>query len=222
MPAKSATRLRLSRKPLGYRIGRKFREGFPDDPGLTQAQRRRIAAWAQALAPETLTAEQEELLATPAPSTSSARGRAEQLAGYDQSPFWRYLSPRERALVRDPSSHGRLRSASYPLSVGQLATLANASPDQIRYWNQVGLLPARRSKGRQRQFFPVAAVRAFFLKNLGQSGISLLRKVRKKEAGPLFVGIAAVLAEEAATTQSTDQALLQQTATHLEKISSLA
>jgi hypothetical protein len=215
-------RLRLSKDPLGYKLDGKLRRGFPDDADLTEAERRRIAAWAQALAPKTLTAAQEELLQGSAAPRSGARQRAEALASLEGSSFWRFLDQEERKLVRDPSGRRGLAGASYPLGISDLATLVNATVDQIRYWNDAGLVPARRSAGGQRQFFAAAAMRAFFLRKLGRSGIAILRKVRNREAGPLLVGIATVLSEEAASAPAADQSVLQSAATELEKVSSLS
>jgi excisionase family DNA binding protein len=149
---------------------------------------------------------------------SAAQKKAAELANHKQSPYWGHLSDKQRALVEDPFQHAKLRGADYPLLVSQLATLVNVSEDQIRRWHDAGLIPAARSPGGHRRFYTAAAARAFFLKGLGQNGISVLRQVSNGQGGPLLVGISAVLADEAAKAEPEKQELLQRTAGDLEKV----
>lgn len=216
----SSARVKLSRDPPGYRVGQQFREGFPDDPQLPEAQRRRVAGWARALAPGQMTAEQQSLLDTTAP-ISKAQKEAERLAGYQESPFWRHLSREDRALVKDPNRHPQLSGIEYPLRVGQLATLVGASGDQIRRWHDLGLLPARRTQGKHRKFYEAAAARALFVAGLGQLGIAILQKVRTGDAGPLLVGLSTVFADEAEDAAPEQRSLLLQTAERLQEVSDL-
>jgi len=214
------SRLRRSADPPGYSIGRTFRDGFPDDPSLTRAQRLRIASWARALAPEALTVEQRALLESDRPpAPSAAKKKAEQLASYEGSPFWGFLEKSQQALVRNPGKHPDLPDgAGYPLGVGRLATLVGATPDKIRHWHNCGLLPARRSAGRHREFYAAAAMKAFYLNDLNRGGIALLRDLTEGRGAPLLLGISTVLYDRASAAPGPDQDLLWRAATDLEKV----
>jgi DNA-binding transcriptional MerR regulator len=216
--AKSRRRLHRTADPLGYRIGDEQRDGFPDDPRLTRGQRLRIAGWARALAPETLTDTQRELLGDTARQTSPAAERAAELSGFEASPYWTLLDDRRRALVRDPSNHPDLRDADYPLGVAQLATLVGATADKVRYWHNSGLLPARRSSGRHREFYAAAAVRAFYLNALGRPGITVLRDLVQGRGAPLLLGISAALHDKASDSNQSDRDLMRRAAADLEQV----
>lgn len=167
-----------------------------------------------------MTAEQQSLLASTAPG-SKAQKEAGRLAGYQESPFWRYLSKEDRALVKDPNRHPQLSGVKYPLSVGQLATLAGASSDQVRRWHDLGLLPTRRTQGKHRKFYEAAAARALFVVGLGPLGVAILQKVRTGNAGPLLVGLSTVFADEAEHATPDRRTLLLQTAEDLQEVSGL-
>lgn len=216
--AKSRTRLHRTIDPVGYRIGGEQRHGFPDDPLLSRGQRLRIAGWARALTPETLTQIQRDLLGSKASAPSPAAARSAALSGFEASPYWGLLDDHRRALARDPSVHPGLRSAAYPLGVAQLATLVGATPDKIRYWHNSGLLPARRSSGRHREFYAAAAVRAFYLTALGRPGITVLRDLVQGGGAPLLLGISAALYDKASDSDQPDHALMRRAAADLEQV----
>ncbi len=194
-------RLRLSRDPLGYWLGEEFRDGFPDDPGLPVGARRRIAAWARRHAPNEVSESQAQALRSPAETSGSAAlQEAERQGIYERSSLWGCLTDSERELVRRPSLRYGLASASYPLSIGQLSALSKVEPATLRYWNDVGILPAHRTEGGQRRFFAIAAMRAFALRRLGPQGITILREVSQgsEKAATLLAGVSMILREQAA------------------------
>jgi hypothetical protein len=213
-------RIRLYRTddPVGYRIDGEQRVGFEDDPHLTRGQRLRIAGWARALTPETLSAEQERLLAAGGPSPSAAQVRAAELSSFEESPYWMLLDERQRDLVRNPARHPDLDGAGYPLGVSQLAALVGATPEKVRHWHNSGLLPARRTAGRHREFYGAAAVRAFYLNGLGRPGITVLRDLARGEGGALLLGVSAVLHDRASGAEKSEHDLLQRAATNLEQV----
>jgi DNA-binding transcriptional MerR regulator len=211
-------RLCLSREPLGYRIGEHLVEGFPDDLRLTQGQRLRIAGWARALAPGSLTETQRGLLDGFQAEPSAARARAEEESSYRASPIWGLLDESQRRLVEEPSAHPALAGVGYPLRTAQLATLVEASDEQIRYWNEVGLLPARRTAGGQRRFYAAAAMRAFLLRGIGQPNLAVLRALHQGGGREMLLAIAMVLQEQAPEDDEERRELLLDTAANLEEI----
>ena len=211
-------RLRRSSDPLGYLIGELVVEGFPDDPRLTPGQRLRIAGWARALTPESLTDVQRELLDGFEAKPSEARSRAEEESSYQASPIWELLDDGRRRLVADPSTHPSLEGVEYPLRTAQLATLVGASEHQIRYWNQLGLLPARRTAGGQRRFYAAAAMRAFLLHRIGQPSLTVLRDLHRGEGREALLAIAMIFQEQALADDEERRELLLDTAANLEEI----
>lgn len=221
MVVMSKSRLRRSADPPGYWLGEEFHTGFVDDPGLPEGHRRRIATWARATG--SVSDAQRELLAQlPHRELSEAQRRAEELAGPQASPMWGYLTDEERAMVLDPGTHPKLAGASYPLGIGQLATLTGSTQDQIRHWHELGLLRARRSKGGHRQFFANAALRAYFLRgNMPQPYITVLRDISNLKGAPLLAGMATLLQEQASKFDAGERELLTQTAHDLERVSAV-
>jgi hypothetical protein len=144
--------------------------------------------------------------------------RAAELSGFEAGPYWMLLDERQRNLVRDPGSHPDLDGASYPLGVTQLADLVDATPEKIRHWHNSGLLPARRTTGRHREFYAAAAVRAFYLNGLGRAGITILRDLARGKGGALLLGLSAVLQDRASDAAKSEHDLLQRTAADLEQV----
>jgi hypothetical protein len=186
---KSTPRLRRSADPVGYWLGEDFREGFADDPALTQGQRLRLAGWARSHTPDRFDETQRALLDDFNPAPSSARKQAEELSSYKVSPIWRMLDNSQRALVEEPGRAPALAGATYPLRTSQLAQLVGATEDQVRYWNSSGLLPAQRTQGGQRRFYATAAMWGFLLDDLGPAMLHVLRMVNRGEGGKLLVAI---------------------------------
>lgn len=222
MAVMSKSRLRRSTGPPGYWLGEEFHTGFVDDPGLPEGHRRRIATWARAAG--SISDAQRDLLAQrPQRKSSEAQRRAEELASPQASPMWDYLTDTEQRIVLDPGAHPKLAGASYPLGIGQLATLTGSTQDQIRHWHELGLLRARRSKGGHRQFFANAALRAIFLRgNMPQPYITVLRDISNLKGAPLLAGMATLLQEQASRFDTTaERELLTQTAHDLERVSAV-
>lgn len=190
-----AVKIKLSRKPLGYSLNGEFRTGLPDDPELPTGQRLRIAGWARALAPDQLTEDQRQLLEGFTPKASAARQRAEAESSYQGSPIWNFLSDEQRKLVDDPALHTQLKGTHYPLRTAELATLVGVSSDQIRYWNESGLLPARRTAGNQRRFYAEASMWAFLLADMGQPLLSVLRQVHEGRGSKFLAALSMLLRE---------------------------
>lgn len=213
-----ASRLRRSSDPPGYWLGKRFREGFPDDPQLTQGQRLRIAGWGRAVAPDQLSDEQRQLLDDFDLRSAPSRKRAEQLADFRAGPHWRALSAGQRGLVDDPSIHPDLGEAAYPLRISQLAVLSGASLDQIRQWDRAGLLPARRTEGGQRRFYAAAAARALFLAAVDQQSLGILRKVTDGGGQRLLLGISGIFREQASVASKAERPLLLRAAADLEEL----
>jgi hypothetical protein len=212
-------RLRRSNDPPGYWLGDEFRPGFGDDPTLPDGFRRRIATWARA-AGNLSDAQRDFLARQPDVTTSDAQRHARELAGPQASPMWDFLSEKERGLVLHPASHLRLANASYPISIGQLATLTGSTENQLRHWHELGLLRARRTRGGHRKFYANAALRAFFLRSqMPQSYITVLRDVQSFKGGPFLAGLATILQEQADDFDPSDRDLFAHTANDLERLS---
>jgi DNA-binding transcriptional MerR regulator len=212
-------KLRRSTDPLGYWLGDEFYAGLNDDPSLPEGYRRRIATWARA---ENVHSDvQRELLGQrPERELSDAQRRAQALAGPQASPMWQSLTDEERKRVEDPATHPKLAGVSYPLGIGQLATLTGSTQDQIRHWHELGLLRARRTEGGHRQFFANAVLRAFFLRRyMSRSYITVLRDISRLEGAPLLAGMATLLQEHASRFDAPEHDLLTQTARDLEQVS---
>jgi hypothetical protein len=219
MAVMSKSRLRRSIDPPGFWFGEEFHAGFADNPLLPEGHRRRIATWARA-AGSASDAQRKLLAQSPRRKLSEAQQWAEELAGLRASPMWQYLTEGEQGMVLDPSAHPKLAGASYPLGIGQLATLTGSTQDQIRHWHELGLLRARRSKGGHRQFFANAALRAFFLRgNMPQPYITVLRDISNLKGAPLLAGMATLLQEHALRFETAERDLLTQTAHDLERVS---
>jgi DNA-binding transcriptional MerR regulator len=185
--------VRRDREKLGYWLGDEFREGFDDDPSLELPLRRRVAAWAQALIPDQLSADQRELLASGAAAAppSEVQRQAAELASVEASPLWAFLSAQEQDLVRSPGSHPELDDeARYPLSVGQLVALAEVTERQLRHWDKLGLIPTRRLRNGQRAFYPAAAIRALVYGRMPQAYLTVLRDLKHNDIRPLIAAMA--------------------------------
>lgn len=180
-----------------------------------------IATWAHAYTPGELTEEQERLLGGPVEKEiSEVQRRAEQLGSYRASPLWPLLAQEEQALVQSPSAHPQLPDASYPLPIGQLRTLTGASLDQIRHWDELGLLHFSRSQGGHRQFFADAAMRAFaYKRTLNQAQVTVLRSLTQPDGAQMMRCIAAVLFDQASVAGPDDQRLFKRAAESLQEVS---
>jgi DNA-binding transcriptional MerR regulator len=212
-------RLRRTKEPVGYTLDGEQHVGFPDDPALDEPLRRRIAAWAKALTPEQLTADQRRLLeSTPDRAGNEVRERAEQLGGYQGSPYWALLDEPQRLLVREPARHeGLPDELRYPLRIGQLATLVGGDHDRLRYWTNIGLLPAVRADNDYRYYFQEAVTRAFVFETMTPPEITVLREVKEQRGFALLAGMAAILHEHAEMAAGESHEVLERAADGLSR-----
>jgi len=172
--AKTVTQVRLRADEAGYTCGGCDVVGFADDPKLTLPQRRRIARWAAKFGQPS--AEQRALLDRPTPETSA-----------------------QRALARAPGTHPELAGRVYPLTLGEVATLAGCTARKVRHWHDLGLLPARRDHNDQKWFGPAAVIRAMWLTQTNQHTISTLGALADERGiAPLLAAFGEVLHDVAA------------------------
>jgi hypothetical protein len=191
-----SVRLRLDPKRRGYFLNGKLREGFEDDPDLGARQRGMIARWAQHFTSSALSEAQIELLEG-AGSPQVSLEQKEFLANQRElrtpylSALFESLSPREQRLIQSPTLAGE-RVGDYPLSVGELSLLTEASERQIRKWADDGVLPSYR-EGKARRFYSAAAIRAFALARAPQHCKAIATAAARGEIGQHFQLLAATL-----------------------------
>lgn len=180
----------------GYTLGERAVFGFDDNELLPSRQRRRIAQWAKNFG--TPTSEQLAMLDRgTSPQQSDAQAQANDLASVWRSPVFSLLSKSEQDLIRDPAQ--ALDGRGYPLTIGALATLTNATTRQIRHWSNLGLLPATRNSRNDRLYGPAAAMRACWFARHGQDAVTTLSQyVNPEKAGSLLAMVASMLHEHAA------------------------
>jgi DNA-binding transcriptional MerR regulator len=147
----------------GYTYGGESVDGFADDPRLPEAARERIARFAAALSPETLSPSQKELIARASGPSALLQELAADESELEQA--WQeglhdLLTPKQLALLRDPGLHPKLGGRTYPLSIGEVEKISGASERQLRYWEQNGLLRAFRDLDGSRLYLRSAALRA--------------------------------------------------------------
>ena len=174
-------RLQLRADQRGYVVDGRSVDGFSDDPGLSPANRRRIASWAQALGHK-VTDAQRQLLTVPAPEdpvgmevlTAATRNLDVDLELAGQFGLYDRLTADELQLVREPwQGIASKERRDYPLSAGELAELTGVTTKQVRVWESATLLPGARIDGR-RQFFSAAVIHAFALKRMNRQQIAAL------------------------------------------------
>ncbi|HLA13486.1 MAG TPA: MerR family DNA-binding transcriptional regulator, partial [Gemmatimonadaceae bacterium] len=131
---------------LGYVLGGDWVDGFADSSALPLPIRRQIARLAERYAPGELSDAQRALLAARPVERASdlLRALAEDEADLDEAfveGLYDSLDEAELAVAR---------SQSYPLAIGKVSELTGASPRQIRYWEEQGLLRAYAFGGQSR------------------------------------------------------------------------
>jgi excisionase family DNA binding protein len=175
--------------------------GFDDQPDLSTRQRTLIARWADRFAPDSLTDVQRDLLESAAPPGVSteqrefAENQRELRSAYLANLFDSLSDDKQRA-IQDPVRAG-VTSDGYPLTVGELAVLTEASERQIRKWADEGLLPSHR-QGRDRRFYSAAAIRACALVRAPGYSKAIAAAAARGEVGQHFQLLAATLARAAA------------------------
>jgi len=208
--------LRISLLPTqdGYTVDGIARPGLGDDPNLPLRQRRRIAQWACKLGEPT--AEQLALLERGQPEPSAAARQAADLASVWRSPVFLHLSEEEREKTRKPE---RFVEQAYPLSVGDVQRLVGCSARQVRHWDTLGLLPARRNARNERLFGPAAVMRAFWLFRRGQDAVTVLSRFTQPAATSELLAMAAAILHEQAAGYGIPQLTVTKLADEMETVS---
>jgi hypothetical protein len=166
----------------GYTYRDQDIDGFSDDLGLPEAARERIARFAAALTPEELSSTQKELLQRTSGPSALLRELAADEAELDEAweqGLYELLTPKQLALLRDPSLHPKLGSRRYPLAIGDVAKISGASARQLHYWEQTGLLRAFRDDGGSRLYLRGAVVRAMVYTGAPKHVLATLTSILK-------------------------------------------
>lgn len=95
--------------------------------------------------------------------------------------LWPRLTPRQQAIVLDPSS---ATGHCYPLRSGELAELTALSKRQVRYWADRGLIVHWR-KGSRRLFEAVGLITAFSIRNASQHELQFYRGLMEEPVDEL-------------------------------------
>lgn len=154
----------------GYVLDGEKHAGFDDRRDLSDDRRRAVARWASRFSPGALTPEQAELLEAPnhptpevleaAQGLIDARGDLQLL---HLSGMLDELSEQQRGWLAHPGTHPDLNgTASFPLTVGEMAVLVGVNEPQLRRWSDAAALPSFRW-GDDRRFGRHAAARAMIM-----------------------------------------------------------
>jgi DNA-binding transcriptional MerR regulator len=172
----------------GYTYAGERVDGFADRPDLPVQVRVRLARLGERYAPKKLSASQRKLLASPMAERDATRQPSPELDGFqadalDAERAWEEgvyaeLSPEQRQWVSEPSSHPSLADTRYPLTLGQLHLLTNASERQLRHWTDEELLPAHRA-GTHRRYYSAAVARALLLAQMTTQQVATLIALRR-------------------------------------------
>lgn len=168
----------------GYILGDESIDGFADRPDLADDQRTIIARFARRYAPDTLSPEQKRLLekfdkSGPPSASPLLHALAAEEAQLEEAyllGFGEELTKRQRDLLANPGRHPALKGRTYPLSIGEVEKLTEATARQLRYWEEGGLLKAQRLNG-QRKYFRSAVLRAMVLANTPPNHVNAVRAV---------------------------------------------
>lgn len=162
--------VKLSPDHQGILVDGELVAGFPYLKEMAESDQLRVAAWAQKLAPRSLTDAQRALLESRSQRQPSARRlegvRQDRILG---SPLvrtlWESLDDRQRALVLNPDGELGKR---YPLTTGELSGLTGMSKRQVQYWSERRLLPCWLEEHGHRRFEAAAVIVAFALNSSKQ------------------------------------------------------
>ncbi len=198
----------------GYIIDGEAVDGFADRTDLSLSDRIVIARLCNRYSPKHLSAVQRKLSRTSEAqrqpvASDLLRGFAINDATIDavaEEGFLEELTEDELRLVGDPSLHPDLPNATYPLTIGQLATLTGATQRQLRHWDDAALVPAERVNG-QRRFYSAGVVRAFVLARADTYQVTALASIARGEPEGLrllrlVAASAAALAKEGLSGQA--------------------
>ena len=194
-------RIGLDPQRRGYFLDGELRPGFADNPELSPRERLAVARWAEGFTPGALSPEQRQLLAeAPPPSVSLRHIEASQNNRDLQSRYmmvlYDSLTEEERLIVHDPSYSPNLPDVDYPLSVGEIATITEATERKIRNWANEDLLPYFR-QGNDRRFYSAALIRAFVLQRTPTHIKAVAAATAQGKAAPAFQLLAATVGRAA-------------------------
>lgn len=205
---KSKTRIHYDhRLNRGYWLDGKLQLGFPDNPGLLPRERLRIARWAEAIAPDSLSAEQKRILAENPPDVQRLgefSKNQEHLRAPSMAALYDSLTEEERRIVGKPGTSAARPGVRYPLTVGEIAAVTGATERKIRNWADDGLLPSYRERN-DRRFYSAAVILAFVLQRTPTHVKAVVASAARGEAGQAFQLLAATL-DRAAGEMPDDEA----------------
>jgi DNA-binding transcriptional MerR regulator len=172
----------------GYTYAGERVDGFADRPDLPVQVRVRLARLGERYAPKKLSATQRKLLASPMAERDATRQPSPELDGFqanalDAERAWEEgvyaeLSPEQQEWVSEPSSHPSLAADThYPLTLGQLHLLSDASERQLRHWTDEDLIPAHRA-GTHRRYYSAAVARTLLLAQMSPQQVAALIALR--------------------------------------------
>lgn len=182
----------------GYALGDEVVEGFADRPELDEAQRARIARWADRFGGGQSDAQPTATPAYPAldfETESLATGLIadrQELQELHLSGLLDELDEQQRGWLAHPQTHADLVGARYPLSIGALAVLADSSEDQVRRWADSGVLPSFRV-GVERRFGRAGAARAMLLVDASKPEKAVLSAVSQGQGRRIMLLLGAVV-----------------------------
>lgn len=193
------SRIQFDPQRRGYWLDGELTSGFPDNPELSDRERRAIARWAQGFTPDSFTDQQRKLLAEAPPLPVSGRQRESSQNNRDlrsRSTIALYdsLTDEERLITREPWH--ALPDVDYPLSVGEMAAITGATERKIRNWADQGLLPSFR-EGKDRCFYSAALIRAFVLQRTPTHTKAVVAATAQGEAAQAFQLLAATVGRAA-------------------------
>jgi DNA-binding transcriptional MerR regulator len=173
----------------GYTYAGESLDGFSDRQELPLQARVRLARLAERYTPRKLSSAQRELLASPLAERDASRRPSAAQDGFQadeeeaartwEEGVYEELSREQQAWVAEPGLYPNLPDATrYPLTLGQLHTLSDASERQLRHWTDEDLLPAHRA-GSHRRYYSAAAARALLLAQMSPQQIAALIALRR-------------------------------------------
>lgn len=160
---------------------------------------------------------QRKLLATPQAERDASRQPSAAQDGFQadeeeaarawEEGVYAELSAEQQFWVAEPSRHPAVPDATrYPLTLGQLHLLTEASERQLRHWTDEDLIPAHRA-GTHRRYYSAAAARALLLTQMTPQQVASLIVLRRggDPGRRLAVLIGSVMASAADRADVTEQ-----------------
>jgi hypothetical protein len=173
----------------GYTYAGESVAGFADRLELPLEARVRLARLAERYTPKRVSESQRELLASPQAERDATREPSVAQEGFhadeqeaaraSEEGVYAELSAEQQAWVAEPGLHPALADATrYPVTLGQLHLLSDASERQLRHWTDEDLLPAHRA-GAHRRYYSTAVARALLLAQMTPQQLAALIALRR-------------------------------------------